>query len=165
MFILHQFLYTLWADACSGQKMGSDALELKLQLVVSCLMWVLGAEIGSSARTVSALNGWAISSTSMYVYRIFLIQGLLNMKCRLHRQGGPTIGKLISLETSYTSIVKKNAFKTSVLGTCIHFVLKTVESYSPHCWTILLVTVFEVAFRTHITSEGVMLGGHHSYLV
>lgn len=37
---------------------GLDRLELKLQVVVSCLMWVLEIELGSSARVASALNAW-----------------------------------------------------------------------------------------------------------
>ena len=34
----------------------SDPLELKLQLAVSCQMWVLGTELRPSARAASALN-------------------------------------------------------------------------------------------------------------
>lgn len=35
---------------------GLGHLELKLQVVVSCLMWVLEIELGSSARVASAFN-------------------------------------------------------------------------------------------------------------
>lgn len=33
-----------------------DSLELELQVVLSYLTWVLGTELGSPGRTVSALN-------------------------------------------------------------------------------------------------------------
>lgn len=33
-----------------------DSLELKLEVVVSCLICVLGAKLGSSGRKVNALN-------------------------------------------------------------------------------------------------------------
>lgn len=36
----------------------SDPLELKLQAVVSYLMWVLGVELRSSGRAVSTPNWW-----------------------------------------------------------------------------------------------------------
>ena len=39
----------------------SDPLELELQTAVSCLIWVLGIELMSCARTISALNHRAIS--------------------------------------------------------------------------------------------------------
>lgn len=40
----------------SGQKRALDSLELKGLEVVSCLLWVLGTELLSSGRTVSAVN-------------------------------------------------------------------------------------------------------------
>ena len=43
-------------DACGVQKRVSNHLELVLQVVVSCLMLVLGTEPESSARAASALN-------------------------------------------------------------------------------------------------------------
>lgn len=45
------------ACACPMEvRRGLDRLELKLQVVVSCLMWVLDTELGSPARVASALN-------------------------------------------------------------------------------------------------------------
>lgn len=44
---------------CSAQgdhQRVSDPLELELEVVVSPLMWVLGTELGSSARTACILN-------------------------------------------------------------------------------------------------------------
>lgn len=37
------------AVPCGGQKEESDPLELELQAVLSCPVWVLGTELGSSA--------------------------------------------------------------------------------------------------------------------
>ena len=39
-----------------GQKRAPYPLELKLQVVVSCLMWVLRIELQSSAKAVNTLN-------------------------------------------------------------------------------------------------------------
>lgn len=44
-----------------GQKMVSDVLELELQIVVSCLDWMLGTELGSSSKAVCTSNCQAIS--------------------------------------------------------------------------------------------------------
>ena len=45
------------AEVNEGQKRVSGALDLESQVVVSCLMWVLGTEPrSSSARAASALN-------------------------------------------------------------------------------------------------------------
>lgn len=45
------------ACACPMEvRRGLDRLELKLQVVVSCLMWVLDTELRSPARVASALN-------------------------------------------------------------------------------------------------------------
>lgn len=40
---------------------GVGCLELKLQIVLSHLMWVVGTKPRSSERTASAFNYWAIS--------------------------------------------------------------------------------------------------------
>lgn len=40
-------------EACS--------LKMEFQAIVSFVMWVLGTELGSLARTAGALNPWAIS--------------------------------------------------------------------------------------------------------
>lgn len=39
----------------------SDPLELELEVVATCLVWVLGTEFGSSGRTAGTLNHWASS--------------------------------------------------------------------------------------------------------
>lgn len=44
-----------------GQRMVLDALEVEWQAVVVSLMWVLGPELMSSRRAVSALDCWALS--------------------------------------------------------------------------------------------------------
>lgn len=47
---------------------GLDRLELKLQVVVSCLMWVLDTELGSPTRVASALNAWTPLPPPLNVY-------------------------------------------------------------------------------------------------
>lgn len=42
--------------ACRGQIRVVDSLELELQEVMSCMLWVLGTEFWSSGRTVSSYN-------------------------------------------------------------------------------------------------------------
>lgn len=44
------------------QEKATDTLELELQAVVSCLMWVLGTEPGSFGRAANTLSHWAIAS-------------------------------------------------------------------------------------------------------
>lgn len=61
MYGLHDVMHTLYTSTRRGQKMVSDALELEFQAVESCLMWVLGTDLGSSTRIVNALNCRAIS--------------------------------------------------------------------------------------------------------
>ena len=39
-----------------GQNRASGSLELKLQIVLSCLMWVIGTGLGSFGRITSAFN-------------------------------------------------------------------------------------------------------------
>lgn len=47
----------MWIYSTYGvQKRVPDTLELKLQVVVSCLMWVLGIKLRSSERAESSLN-------------------------------------------------------------------------------------------------------------
>lgn len=43
-------------DAYQGQKRVLDPLELELQAVMSCPVWVLGTELGSLARAASNLS-------------------------------------------------------------------------------------------------------------
>lgn len=45
--------------ACSVESVSEVALELELQVVVGCPIWVLGREPWSTGRI--ALNSWAIS--------------------------------------------------------------------------------------------------------
>ena len=54
----------LWF-ACSVRV--SDLLELELQVVGSCLAWILGTECGSFARTVHTLNPRAIFLTLVFI--------------------------------------------------------------------------------------------------
>lgn len=49
---LHELMHSMYTGACEGRR-ALDTLELELQEVVSCLMWVLGIKFRSST---SALN-------------------------------------------------------------------------------------------------------------
>lgn len=49
------------ADALRGHKRVSYSLKLELQMVVRCLIWVLGTELRSAAGTANAPNGQAVS--------------------------------------------------------------------------------------------------------
>lgn len=49
---------TCESGALGGQKGRSNALKLELHAAVNCLMWVLGNELGSSAKAAQALNPW-----------------------------------------------------------------------------------------------------------
>lgn len=42
----------------------SDSLELELQVVVSCVTWVLGPKLGSPARAVHVLHCCAFSAAT-----------------------------------------------------------------------------------------------------
>ena len=42
--------------ALTGQKRVSDTQELKLHMIVSWLMWVLGTKVQSSGKDASSLN-------------------------------------------------------------------------------------------------------------
>ena len=48
-----------------------DPLDLKLQVVVSHPMWVLGTELGSSGRAASSINHHAISYPLTFFCEIF----------------------------------------------------------------------------------------------
>ena len=64
LFLIFAYLHlhvSLWVCAHElgshrGQERVSSALELEFQEGGSCLRWVLGVELGSSARVASALN-------------------------------------------------------------------------------------------------------------
>ena len=49
-------VYACECSAHGGQKRAPDTLELKLQAVESCLLWVLGTELRSCGRAASALT-------------------------------------------------------------------------------------------------------------
>lgn len=49
---------------------GIASPELELQAVVSYPVWVLGTELKSSARAVSALNRWAIPPARQFLFAI-----------------------------------------------------------------------------------------------
>lgn len=53
------------------QKDMSDASALGLQAVVSCPMWLLGTQLRSSVRAVSAFNCWVISPALGNIHFIF----------------------------------------------------------------------------------------------
>lgn len=44
------------AHLCGDQKMALYVLELELQVVMSCLTWVLGTDLRSTVRAASALK-------------------------------------------------------------------------------------------------------------
>lgn len=46
----------MWGDPHRGQGTSSDHLELGIQIVVSCFVWVLRTELGFSGRAPSALK-------------------------------------------------------------------------------------------------------------
>lgn len=50
-----------------------DPLELKLQGVVSHLMWVLGTQLQSSAKAASAFDSRTLSSASVSLLSIFIV--------------------------------------------------------------------------------------------
>lgn len=49
---------------------GLNSLESNLQLVGSCMMWVLGFELRSYRRTVHPLNHWAISQSHQPIFKV-----------------------------------------------------------------------------------------------
>jgi hypothetical protein len=65
-----------------GQRRISDLLELELQAIVSCLMWVLGTELGSSAGAAGALSlSLSLSHTHTHTHThtdLFMYSSLLS---------------------------------------------------------------------------------------
>jgi hypothetical protein len=58
-----------WVFACElgthvRQKRVLDPLELEVEKVVNCLVWVLGDELNSSTKATSTFTCWAISPAS-----------------------------------------------------------------------------------------------------
>lgn len=70
------------ADACGGQKGALCPLELELWAVDSRCIWVLGVELGSSAKPPSIFSHWANSPTpkyfNLYETEALVICGLLH---------------------------------------------------------------------------------------
>lgn len=59
---LNNYIYlNKYECRCSRGSEVLDLPELELQAIVNNLTWVLGTELGSSARPVHALNHWAIA--------------------------------------------------------------------------------------------------------
>ena len=56
------------ARAYGGQKRLSDPLEVETQVVVSCLMCVLGVEPESSEGAVHTLSCWSMSPAPPYFF-------------------------------------------------------------------------------------------------
>lgn len=52
---MYEWVYGLWVPS-EAHKRTSDALELKLQVVLSSLPWILGTELGSFERAASTHN-------------------------------------------------------------------------------------------------------------
>jgi hypothetical protein len=59
-------MYTCVPGAHRGQKRALDTLNLKLQVIVSHLLWVLGTEPGSSA-SLGAFQPLALSPAPKFV--------------------------------------------------------------------------------------------------
>lgn len=64
----------LSADTCAVPKRASDALDLELKVFVSCLTWMLGTTLKSSARMVHSLT----TEKSLHFHEVELIK-LLNL--------------------------------------------------------------------------------------
>lgn len=54
-------MYVICVGDLKAKRGSQVPLALKLQMAVSCLMWVLGTELSSSGRVLSVLNYNAIS--------------------------------------------------------------------------------------------------------
>lgn len=56
--------------------MSTGALDPpELELVASCLTWVLGTEHWSSAREVHAMNCWAVSADPVILFLLIILLG------------------------------------------------------------------------------------------
>lgn len=62
------------AGALSGQRCPT-ALGPESETAVSCLVWVLGAQLGSSGRTGGVLNHPAVSLALVYSASVYQTQG------------------------------------------------------------------------------------------
>ena len=54
--IIYVYMCHVHLGACQGQKMELEPWELELQVLVSCLIWVLGTEFSFYGRTASTVN-------------------------------------------------------------------------------------------------------------
>lgn len=62
----------MWGDPHRGQGTSPDLLDVGIQIVVSCFVWVLGTELGFPGRAPSALKHLARSPvSSLYFYSDF----------------------------------------------------------------------------------------------
>ena len=64
----------LWRYPWRPKESIRDPVELELQAIMNCLMWVLGMEPKTPARAVSALKHWAISPARLFVLLFFEIK-------------------------------------------------------------------------------------------
>ena len=53
----------IYAGRCWWKPNLSDPLGLELEVIVNCLIWMLGTELGSSGRAILTVYHWAILST------------------------------------------------------------------------------------------------------
>lgn len=67
-------VYYMQPGSWEGQKRSLSSLDLELQTVVSCLVWVLGIELGSSERAVFFLTSEInLQSPSYFFFFFFLV--------------------------------------------------------------------------------------------
>lgn len=60
----------MWVAGALGVPKGVlGPLKLEWQAIVTDPVWVLGTKLGSSVRTVCALNGWAVSAFSHFIFK------------------------------------------------------------------------------------------------
>ena len=74
----------LSVDAHAGQQGESEPLELELQVIGGCLMWVLGTELWSSARTASSLKHTARLRTPHYYVCMMCVCVRVRVRVRVH---------------------------------------------------------------------------------
>lgn len=56
---MYVFVCNMCTSSCGGQEIIIDNLKLKLNIIVSLLIWVLGTKLQSFRRAESVLNDWA----------------------------------------------------------------------------------------------------------
>lgn len=110
------------------RRLHPDLLELGLQVTVSCpTTWVLGTELGSSARAPSTPNFWASSAASMLNFLIDAFWGL-------------TVPCLVS-QAELSILIWRNWVLETSLHKAVFVFYSTKESVSlipPHSfWSLL----------------------------